>query len=127
MSVKKTSNRPKRHAKDGTGTVESYFFDIEKCKICPFKVGCYKEGASTKSYSVSIKHHIHEAQAVFQESEYFKEKSRERYKIEAKNSELKHRHGYDVASASGLLGMRLQGATTIFAVNIKRIIALMKR
>jgi len=68
---------------------------------------------------------MHEEQAVFQESGYFKEKAKERYKIEAKNSELKHRHGYDIASASGLFGMRLQGATTIFAVNLKRIITLM--
>jgi IS5 family transposase len=125
MSFKKTSTRPKKHAKDGTGTIESYFFDVEKCKKCPFKAGCYKEGAKTKSYSVTIKHHIHEEHAEFQESDYFKEKSKERYKIEAKNSELKHRHGYDVASASGLVGMQLQGATTIFAVNMKRIITLM--
>lgn len=125
MSFKKTSNRPKKHAKDGTGTVESYFFDVEKCKNCPHKAGCYKEGAKTKTYSVTIKHHMHEEQAAFQESQYFKEKSKERYKIEAKNSELKHRHGYDVASASGLFGMQLQAATTIFAVNLKRIITLM--
>lgn len=127
MSFKKTSTRPKKHAKDGTGTVESYFFDVEKCKKCPFKAGCYKEGAKTKSYSISIKHHIHEEHAAFQESDYFKEKSKERYTIEAKNSELKHRHGYDIASASGLVGMRLQGATTIFAVNMKRIITLMSK
>jgi transposase len=126
MSFKKTSTRPKKHATDGTGTVESYFFDVEKCKNCPSKEGCYKEGAKTKSYSVTIKHHMHEAQAAFQESEYFKEKAKERYKIEAKNSELKHRHGYDIASGSGLVGMRLQGATTIFAVNMKRIMTLMK-
>lgn len=125
MSFKKTSNRPKKHAKDGTGTVESYFFDVEKCKSCHHKAGCYKEGAKTKTYSVTIKHHMHEEQASFQDSEYFKEKSKERYKIEAKNSELKHRHGYDVASASGLFGMQLQAATTIFAVNLKRIITLM--
>ena len=50
--------------------------------------------------------------------------ARTRYKIEAKNSELKHRHGYDVASSSGLVGMQLQGATTIFVTNLKRIIAL---
>ena len=125
MSFKKTSTRPKKHAKDGTGTVESYFFDVEKCKSCLHKTGCYKDGAKTKTYSVTIKHHMHEEQAAFQESEYFKEKSKERYKIEAKNSELKHRHGYDVASASGLFGMHLQAATTIFAVNLKRIITLM--
>ncbi len=60
----------------------------------------------------------------FQESDYFKEKSKERYKIEAKNSELKHRHGYDKASSSGLIGMEIQGAVTIFAVNMKRIIGM---
>ncbi|MGD6879918.1 IS5/IS1182 family transposase, partial [Bacillus infantis] len=49
-----------------------------------------------------------------------------RYKIEAKNSELKHGHGYDTAISSGLFGMEIQGATTIFAVNLKRIIKLLK-
>jgi len=125
MSIKKTSTRPKKHAKDGQGTVESYFFDVEKCKHCPYKNGCYKEGAKTKSYSVSIKTNTHQEQMNFQEDDYFKEKSKHRYKIEAKNSELKHRHGYDVASSSGLLGMHLQGAVTIFVVNMKRIIKLL--
>ncbi|CDX00839.1 Transposase IS4 protein [Desulfitobacterium hafniense] len=124
MSFKKSSTRPRKHAKDGKGTVESYFFDVEKCKNCLVKAGCYKDGSKTKTYSVTIKHHMHEEQAAFQESEYFKVRSKERYKIEAKNSELKHRHGYDVASASGLLGMQLQAATSIFAVNLKRIISL---
>jgi predicted DNA-binding transcriptional regulator len=125
MSVLKRSSRPKKHAVDGQGTVETYFFDVEKCKRCSFKEGCYKDGATTKSYSVSIKSNTHQKQIEFQESDYFRKKSKERYKIEAKNSELKHAHGYDVASASGLVGMEMQGATTIFAVNLKRIIKLM--
>lgn len=102
-----------------------YFFDIEKCKKCPYKEGCYKEGAKSKSYSETIICDTHSEQAKFQETEYFKEKSKERYKIEAKNSELKNRHGYDVASSSGLFGMEIQGATAIFAVNLKRIIKLL--
>ena len=126
MSIKKTSTRPKKHLKDGEGTVESYFFDVEKCKHCSLKDGCYKEGAKTKSYSVSIKSVTHQDQMDFQETEYFKTRAKERYKIEAKNSELKHRHGYDVASSSGLIGMEMQGALTIFAVNLKRIITLIK-
>lgn len=125
MSIKKVNKRPKKHANDGQGTVESYFFDVEKCKHCTYKEGCYKDGSMTKSYSVSIKTNTHQEHMDFQESEYFKEKSKERYKIEAKNSELKHRHGYDVASSSGLFGMELQGAVTIFAVNLKRIITLL--
>ncbi|NDL68886.1 IS1182 family transposase, partial [Anaerotalea alkaliphila] len=109
MSVKKTKTRPKKHAEDGQGSVESYFFDVEKCKRCPQRDGCYRDGAKTKSYSVSIKTNTHQEHMDFQESEHFKEKSKERYKIEAKNSELKHRHGYDVASSSGLSGMEMQG------------------
>ena len=119
--------RKARQGKKGVSAnqTDTYYFDIEKCKTCPFKEGCYKEGAKTKSYSVSIKSDIHKSQMSFQESEYFKEKSKERYKIEAKNSELKHRHGYDVASSSGLVGMEMQGAMAIFSVNIKRILKLM--
>lgn len=47
--------------------------------------------------------------------------------IEAKNSELKHRHGYDVASSSGLIGMEMQGAMALFTVNLKRIIKLIDK
>ncbi len=105
--------------------VDTYYFDIEKCKHCPFKEGCYKEGAKSKTYSVSIKSNVQTEQMEFQESDYFKEKSKERYKIEAKSSELKHRHGVDVAKSSGLIGMELQGAMAIFTVNIKRILKLL--
>lgn len=102
-----------------------YFFDIEKCKVCPFRNGCYKEGAKSKTYSVTIKSTEHADQEAFQNTGAFKELAKSRYKIEAKNSELKHRHGYDVASSSGLIGMQVQGATAIFAVNLKRIIKLL--
>ncbi|NOV00672.1 hypothetical protein GC097_11670 [Paenibacillus sp. LMG 31457] len=40
------------------------------------------------------------------------------------HSELKNRHGYDVADSSGLLGMQIQGAMAIFAVNLKRIMKM---
>lgn len=120
--------RKARQGRKGVGKnqVDTYYFGIEHCKRCPFKEGCYKEGAKSKTYSVSIKSGMHIEQMEFQESEYFKEKAKERYKIEAKNSELKHRHGYDTASSSGLVGMELQGAMAIFAVNIKRILRLIK-
>ncbi len=55
----------------------------------------------------------------------FKEMYKERYKIEAKNSELKMGHGYDKANACGIGGMTIQGATTLFLVNMKRIMKLM--
>jgi transposase len=122
MAIKKG-----RQGKKGQGRnqVYTYYFDVEKCKHCPLKEGCYKDGAKSKTYSVSIKSSEHIEQAKFQESDYFKEKSKERYKIEAKNSELKHRHGYDVAKSSGLIGLELQGAMAIFTVNLKRILKLL--
>jgi len=49
------------------------------------------------------------------------------YKAGAKNSKLKHRHGYDTASSSGLIGMELQGATIIFITNLKRILKLVDK
>ena len=120
--------RKARQGKKNTGEnqVDSYFFDINKCKICPLREGCYKPGAKTKSYSVSIKSSLHQEQMIFQESEYYKEKSRHRYKIEAKNSELKNVHGYDRAIAYGINSMEMQGALAIFTVNLKRIIKLSK-
>jgi transposase len=121
MAIRKARQGKKGRGKNQTDT---YFFNVEICKLCPFKEGCYKEGAKSKTYSVCIKSGEHAEQESFQESEYFKEKAKERYKIEAKNSELKHRHGYDVAISSGLLGMELQGAMAIFAVNLKRILKL---
>ena len=97
---------------------------IEKCKIWSQKADCYKYGAKSKTYSVTIKSDINKSQITFQESEYFKEKSKEHYKIEAKNSELKHRHGYDKVSSWGIIGMEMQGALAIFTVNIKRILKI---
>lgn len=85
---------------------------------------CYKPGAKTKSYSVSIKSDLHKEQMIFQETEYYKDQARHRYKIEAKNSELKNVHGYGRAIAYGIDGMEMQGALAIFTVNLKRIIKL---
>lgn len=103
---------------------ETHYFDISHCQICPSKVGCYKEGARSKTYSITLKSDEHLFQKRFEEMSYFKEKAKQRYKIEAKNVELKHRHGLDVARASGLFNMELQAATTIFVVNMKRIMTL---
>ena len=103
-----------------------YMFDIKKCQVCPLRDGCYQEGAKSKSYYVTIKSTEHKEQEEFQHTEKFKTLAKTRYKIEAKNSELKNRHGYYVASSAGLFGMEIQGATAIFAVNLKRILKLLK-
>lgn len=121
------ATRKARTGKKGQNTNQlmTFYFDIQKCKTCPLREGCFKEGAKSKTYSLTIKSREHEEQAAFQETEQFKALSRNRYKIEAKNSELKNPHGYDTAKSVGLFGMGIQAATTIFAVNLKRIIKLL--
>ena len=106
---------------------EEIFEEYEKCKSCLSKEGCYKEGTKSKTYSLAIKRNDHLFQKKFQETPYFKEMARHRYKIEAKNAELKQRHGFDVARTSGLFNMELQAATSIFVVNMKRIMTLINK
>lgn len=104
--------------------VWTYYFDTEKCKTCSRREGCYKAGAKVKTYSVSIRTEEQNRLMEFQKTPEFKVKARERYKIEAKNAELKHVFGYDRAESYGLYSMQMQGAITIFAANIKRILKL---
>jgi len=108
----------------GTNQTDTYYFDVKKCKLCSLNEGCYRPGAKTKSYSVSIKSDLHQEQIVFQETDYYKEKAMHRYKIEAKNSELKNVHGYGRANAYGIKNMEMQGAIALFTVNLKRILKL---
>ncbi len=121
MAIRKAKQGKKDAGKNQRHT---YYFDTGKCKSCPLKDGCYKPGAKTKSYSVSIKSDLHQEQMAFQETDHYKEKSKHRYKIEAKNSELKNVHGYGRASAYGIENMQMQGAIAIFTVNLKRILKL---
>lgn len=121
MAVRKARTGKKYQNKN---QVVTHYFDIEKCKNCLSKEGCYQEGAKSKTYSITIKSNDHLFQKKFQETPYFKEMARHRYKIEAKNAELKQRHGFDIARASGLFNMELQAATSIFVVNMKRIMTL---
>lgn len=93
-------------------------------KHCPFKDGCYKEGSKSKTYSIKIKDDIHIAQMDYMKTEEFKELYSERYKIEAKNVELKNNFSYNKANACGKIGITIQGATTLFLANMKRMIKL---
>lgn len=122
MAIRKVRQGKKNNGKNQADT---YYFDVEKCKTCALKNGCYKPESKTKTYSVSIISDKHLEQMDFQQTEYFKEKAKHRYKIEAKNSELKNVHGYGRASSYGITNMQMQGALAIFTVNLKRTVKLM--
>lgn len=119
MAIRKARQGEKN---TGKNQADTYYFNVEKCKTCPLRNGCYKEGAKSKTYSVTIKSDLHQEQIDFQETEYFKEKAKHRYKIEAKNGELKNAHGYGRAKSYGIDNMQMQSAMAIFTVNLKRII-----
>jgi len=115
LAVRKTRNR--REGKNSNRI--TYFFDVEKCKQCPRRGTCYKE-SKNKTYTITLLKEAQAEQKVFQDSDYFKSRARERYMIEAKNSELKQFHGLETADSSGVTAMRLQSYFTAFAVNAKR-------
>lgn len=121
LAIRKARQGKKNCGKNQTVT---YYFDVEKCKTCPLKDNCYKPGAKAKTYAVTIKSDLHREQVAFQETDLYKEKIKHRYKVEAKNSELKNVHGYDRATSYGIENMQMQGALAIFTVNLKRIIKL---
>jgi len=123
MAISKTkrhNKKPKR--KENPRMV--FYFDIEKCKRCSMREGCYQAGSKTKSYSVSLTSDIQKEHKEFQDTARFKELASHRYKIEAKNGELKNRLGYAKAYSTGIQAMQIQGATTLFVANLKRIIRL---
>ncbi len=122
MAIKKTHTKGNKY--NNYTEVDNYFFDVEKCKHCPFRDGCYKDGAKSKTYNVTIKKDIHINHMDYMETEEFKNIYKERYKIEAKNAELKNNYNYENANACGKLGITIQGATTLFLANMKRIIKL---
>ncbi len=86
MALKKAKQGKKNASKN---QVITYYFNVDKCKNCAKKNGCYKEDAKSKTYSLSIKSDIHKDQIEFEKSEYFRKCAKERYMIEAKNSEPK--------------------------------------
>lgn len=106
--------------------VEKYQFDVRKCVVCKMRETCFKRGQEHKSFSVCHRTEIQKEQMDFQETDEFREKYRTRYKIEAKNSDLKNNYGYDRAESYGLQAMTLQGAVTMFACNMRRIMRMMQ-
>lgn len=111
--------------KDGAhNPVETYLFDVEVCKKCPINENCYRKGAKSKSYSISIKSDEHKAQIAFEKTAYFQKEVRERYRIEQKNSELKNRYGCHRSWSNDITGMTLQGAIAVFCANLHRTLRL---
>ena len=126
MAIKKSNHGKKKiHGEDEPQFI-TYYFDVNKCKHCPLRNECgFKDNQRVKTYSVKLKMaDIHQEHKNKQETQEYMELAKERYKIEAKNAELKNEHGYAHASYAGIHGMTLQAGVSIFVVNLKRILRL---
>lgn len=123
MAVKKIRNRTAAHNKNPK---EVYYFDGSQCVGCPYDGKCHKRGKKYRTYAITIPSELHAEQQKFQETEEFKAAMAHRYKIEAKNNDLKHQYGLEAAYSSGLFAMQIQGAVGIYTANMMRIMRLVK-
>lgn len=123
LPIKQKKRKPgvdKKTGKYRNGSI-IYTYEEEKCQGCPRREEYLKKGKTNKTYTKTILSDVHKDQKEFQETEEFKTRVKERYKIEAKNGELKNEHGLDRCRYIGLKNMRIQSFVTAFVANAKRI------
>ena len=102
----------------GRSAAWEYSFDVNKCKECPLRKTCFKAGSKERTYSVRELSDLHKEYIEFQKTE------RQRYKIEAKNSDLKHNCNLERAESFGIHSLTMQTALSVFACNLKTILRL---
>jgi transposase len=113
----------KYKSKKNNNTVLTYSFSKVICKKCPLRNSCLISEKS-RAFSVTVPKPIHQKQLDFQKTDEFKDRYRQRYKIEAKNAEAKRFHGLGHADSKGIQAMNVQSYCTAFVLNIKRILKL---
>lgn len=110
--------------KSGDSRSLVFYFDVEKCKTCLLREGCYKPGSKSKTYSIRILAEHFKEQIEFELSDTFKDRIKRRRIIEHKNAEMKRFHSMARAKYRGLFRMRIQAYLTAFVVNVKRMVRL---
>ncbi len=131
-----------RYSPSGKSAQETtFYFDKKICSVCKLKDTCkammhvdprtVKKGRKSRPAAVipRIKHNISDfrmEQMKVQETDEFKEKYKARYKIEAKNGELKNNHHFGHTFSKGYESMTLQTAVTFFVTNLDRIVKLVQ-
>ena len=125
----KSYQKPKEKKTDSNGKIIQsyknaqmvYFFDVEKCKECPLRDGCYN-GTKSKSYTVTILSDTHKEQIEFEKTLEFKQKMKKRKRIEPLNAHLKNDLGMKQNISYGIESMTMQTAVAIYMSNIQKIL-----
>ena len=128
LAKSKYHQKPKEKKSDANGKIIQryknaqivYFFDVEKCKECPLREGCYN-GAKSKSYTVTILSDTHKEQIEFEKTPEFKQKMKKRKRIEPLNAHLKNDLGMKQNISYGIESMTMQTAVAIYMSNIQKI------
>lgn len=117
----------------------AFYFDKKICTVCKLKDTCIamqrqdprtiKRGGKfmERARKPRVEHYISDfrmERMKIEETEDFKQKYKRRYKIEAKNGELKNSHHFNKTFSKGYESMTLQTAVTFFVANLKRIAIL---
>ena len=116
------SKRTVTYKNDNNRKSVIYRFDKAKCTCCPMREVCLK-GANEKTFSVTALTEEQKDLLRRRQTDHFKERRRQRYKIEAKNAHLKQGLGFGKTMAKGIEMMELQAAVTFFVSNLKIIFA----
>ena len=123
---------------DKSSQQTTFYFDKKICLVCKLKEICKALAPSSRTIKKGgiprptlAKPHISHCISDFrmermrvEETEEFKQKYKPRYKIEAKNSELKNSHHFKKTISKGYESMTLQTAVTFFVTNLNRIVKI---
>jgi hypothetical protein len=110
------------HKKDNNRKSVEYIFDKNKCAVCKLRDACLKGKSKYRSFTASILTEEQKKLLEDSQTDYFKSRLRERYKIEGKNAHLKKSFGYKKAFGKGIEMMELQSAIACFVSNLKIIL-----
>lgn len=121
----KTEKKDYKKKKNGRETYK-YYFEMETCRNCPLRDTCIPKGNTVRRIlEIGINTPEFYGYSQEQKTDEFKEKYKKRSCQEWKNGEMKNFHGLDRARGYDLLSMELQAKLTAFAVNLKRIAAIL--
>jgi len=120
----KTEKKVYKKRKSGKETYR-YYFERETCRNCPLREQCISGKTVGRILEIGINTPEFYEYSQQQKTDQFKEKYRKRACQEWKNGEMKNFHGLDRARGYDLKSMDLQAKLTAFAVNLKRIAAIL--
>ena len=123
------SKRTVKYKNDNNRKAIIYKFDLDKCRVCPLRNACLKcddekiaKRKEGRTFSVSMLTDEQKELLERSQTDRFKERKKQRYKIEQTNAHAKQGYSLGVTKGIGIKAMEVQTMVTIFVHNIKLIL-----